>query len=71
MEMEHVTIIPITHLDRPRKRPRFGWDVPQIRYIAKWEKAPLVRFWNAGTEKERKWLPSKLYVASRNIGKQP
>ncbi|KAJ6869092.1 hypothetical protein NC651_033994 [Populus alba x Populus x berolinensis] len=31
MEMEHVTIFPITHLDRPRKRPRFGWDVPQAQ----------------------------------------
>ncbi|XP_011005619.1 PREDICTED: serine/threonine-protein kinase AFC2 isoform X1 [Populus euphratica] len=31
MEMEHVTNIPITHLDRPRKRPRFGWDLPQAQ----------------------------------------
>ncbi|KAH8492939.1 hypothetical protein H0E87_022261 [Populus deltoides] len=31
MELEHVTVIPITHLDRPRKRARFGWDVPQAQ----------------------------------------
>ncbi|KAF8378596.1 hypothetical protein HHK36_029944 [Tetracentron sinense] len=27
----------------------------QIRFMAKWVKVPLVRFWNAGTGKEMKW----------------
>ncbi|KAF9671635.1 hypothetical protein SADUNF_Sadunf12G0068100 [Salix dunnii] len=31
MEFEHVTFVPISHLDRPRKRARFGWDVPQAQ----------------------------------------
>lgn len=31
MEMECLTEFPHTHMDRrPRKRPRLGWDLPQV-----------------------------------------
>ena len=38
MEMECVTEFPHTHMDRrPRKRPRFAWDAPQLHPKVKLE----------------------------------